>query len=257
MRRVANMLAALTVSAVPVAAQQATPTAFVDDFDRLNEARWYISDGWVNGDHQNCMWSKRAVTVSGGTLRIAFSKTSTKLRPYACGEVQTHATMGFGTYEVRLRTPKGSGLNANFFTYIGAVHKQPHDEVDFEFLLKDTSHVQLNSFVSGKGGNEHFVDLANASDAKFTDYAMIQEPGRLRWFIDGTLVHEITDAAKVPSHPAKIYLSLWGSDTLNDWMGPFRDPGAALTMEVDRVAFTPLRAPCQFEASLACDEDLF
>ena len=243
---------ALALSVMPATAQQKPSVSFVETFDKLDTARWYISDGWVNGDHQNCMWSKDEIAVKDGVLSVGFSRNANKLRPYTCGEIQTQGVFGYGTYEVRLRTPAGSGLNANFFTFIGPVHKQPHDEIDFEFLLKDTGRVQLNSYVSAKGGNEYFAPLPNPSDAKYTDYAIIWEAGRLRWFIDAVQVHELTDPAKIPSHDSKIYISLWGTDTLTDWMGPFRDPGSPIAMEVDRVAFTAPGQACQFENSLVC-----
>ena len=237
--------------------------SFVETFDKLNRSRWFLSDGWTNGDHQNCTWSKDQVKVRDGVLRLGFASNEggrpavgkveeKNVRPFSCGEIQTKASFGYGTYEVRLRTPAGSGLNANMFSFIGPAQKQPHDEIDFEFLLKDTSRVQVNSYVSGKGGNEHLVPLKTASDAEFADYAFVWEAKRLRWFVNGTQVYEITDPAKIPSHESKIYLSLWGSDTMAGWLGRFRPPATGLTMEVDRVAFTALHQPCQFEHSVAC-----
>ena len=63
---------------------------------------------------------------------------------------------------------------------------------------------------------------------------------------------EATDPAKLPSHASKIYLSLWGSDTLKSWMGAFADPGAPVAAEIDRVAFTALGEACQFPESVVC-----
>jgi len=65
-------------------------------------------------------------------------------------------------------------------------------------------------------------------------------------------VNTITDPAKLPRHAQKIFFSLWGSDTMNGWLGPFSDPGRKLTLQVDRLAFTALGEPCQFPESLAC-----
>lgn len=36
---------------------------FVEEFETLDEGRWYVSDGWTNGPHQNCTWSRDAVQV--------------------------------------------------------------------------------------------------------------------------------------------------------------------------------------------------
>ena len=68
----------------------------------------------------------------------------------------------------------------------------------------------------------------------------------------GQLRLTVTDPAKLPSHPQKIFFSLWGSDTLGEWMGAFADPGRKVTLQVDRLAFTALGDKCQFPESVAC-----
>ena len=102
-------------------AQDDKPTAgsFVDNFERLDTSRWYISDGWNNGPFQNCTWSRKQVTVTDGMLQLQFLQSKTGQRNYACGEIQTTKRYGYGTSEARYRTARGSGLNSAFLTYIG------------------------------------------------------------------------------------------------------------------------------------------
>ena len=233
----------------------AKSASFVDDFDGFDRSRWYVSDGWSNGPHQNCTWSKHELKVTKGVLELHFDKKAFKDRDYSCAELHTRKHYSYGTYEARMKTDAGPGLNAAFFTYVGANEKKPHDEIDFEVLTKNPKKVQLNVFASGKGKNEKLVDVKGGSDKAYHDYAFIWEPKRLRWYVDGTLVNTITDPAKIPSHAQNIFFSLWGSDTLSDWMGKFEDPGRQLTLKVDRVAYTALGDKCQFEGSLACGQE--
>jgi endo-1,3-1,4-beta-glycanase ExoK len=226
-------------------------TSFFDGFDKLDPARWLVSDGWTNGDHQNCFWSGRAVTTGAGMVTLAFLPTDTPDRPFVCGEIQTHAVFGHGTFEARFRTDDASGINAAFFTYIGPVHEKPHDEIDFEVLTRDTSAVSLNTYVDGKPMHGKTAPLPAPADGAFHTYSFVWEPARLRWFIDGVLVHEAT-GDDLPSNPQKIYFSHWGSDTLTDWMGPFADPGRALKMDVDWVAYTAPGEGCSFDGSVLC-----
>ena len=226
--------------------------SFFDGFDALAASRWYISDGWSNGAHQNCAWSKNEISNSDGMLDIGFSKTpGADGRAYTCGEVQTRTAFGYGTYEARFKTPKGSGMNAAFFSYIAPPKAPTHDEIDFEVLLKDTSKVQTGGFAANKGIGADMPTLPNASDADFIDYAFVWAPGSLKYYIDGKLVHSVDDPAKVPTQPQRIYFSLWGSDTLTDWMGPFTDPGT-VSMQVDWVAYTAPGDKCLFPESLTC-----
>jgi len=250
----ALLLAALgSLVTAPALAQdiQSSPS-FVDDFASFDRARWYVSDGWSNGSHQNCTWSKGLVALSDGVLSLGFEKQKLKDRDYACGEIQTKQRFGYGTYEARIKTDTGSGLNAAFFSYIGPSDKQPWDEIDFEVLTKDTSKVQVNAYIAGKGNNEKLVDVAGGTDKAFNDYAFVWQKDSLRWYVNGQLVNTITDPAKLPTHAQKIFFSLWGSDKMTGWMGAFADPGRKLTLQIDRVAFTALGEPCQFPESLAC-----
>jgi endo-1,3-1,4-beta-glycanase ExoK len=233
----------------------ATGKSFVDDFDKLDAGRWFVSDGWNNGKHQNCTWSKKQVSQADGKLILAFAARKLKDRDHVCGEIQTRKRFGYGTYEIRMKAAAGSGLNTGFFSFIGEADKQPHDEIDFEVLGKDPSKVQLNQFVGGKDvGEEKLVPVEGGADQDFHDYAFVWEKESIRWYVDGKLMGEATDPTKIPTHASKIFVSLWGSDTLKSWMGPFSDPGAPVTAEIDRVAFTALGDTCQFPQSIACKQ---
>jgi endo-1,3-1,4-beta-glycanase ExoK len=236
-------------------AQTAQGNTFFDGFDRLDPARWFVSDGWTNGPHQNCWWSRKAVMAQPGKVTLQFLPTGQIDRPFLCGEIQTKAVFGYGTYEARFRTDVASGINAAFFTYIGPVHKQPHDEIDFEVLTRDTSRVSVNTYVDAKPFHGASVALPKPSDAGFLTYSFVWEPGRLRWYVEGKLVHEAT-GTDLPTHPQKIYLSHWGTDTLSDWMGSFSDPGRPLNMVIDWVAYTAPGTGCAFAASVLCTDAL-
>jgi endo-1,3-1,4-beta-glycanase ExoK len=249
--RVSAFLAALAAAGPLLAQEGATGTSFVEEFDRLDRKAWYISDGWNNGAHQNCTWSAKQVAVRDGKLELSFDAGKSGERDYACGEIQTRKRYGYGTYEVRMKSATGPGLNSAFFTYIGPTDKKPHDEIDFEVLGKDTSRVQVNQYVAGKGGNEKLVEVPGGADAGFNDYAFVWEKERLRYYVNGALVHEVTDADKLPDNAQKIFLSLWGTDTLSDWMGRFAFAGPT-KLEVERIAFTAEGDACQFDDSVAC-----
>jgi endo-1,3-1,4-beta-glycanase ExoK len=225
--------------------------SFVENFDNMDRSFWYVSDGWNNGSHQNCTWSRKNSMVENGALQLSFQEGKLKERNFSCGEIQTKGRYRYGTYEARMKTATGPGLNSAFFTYIGPTDKKPHDEIDFEVLGKDSSQVQLNQYISAKGGNEKLVPVEGGADAGFNDYAFVWEPERLRYYVNGKMVHEVTDVSKIPQNAQKIFFSLWGTDTLKSWLGTFAYNGP-VTMSVDRVSFTALGEGCQFSESVAC-----
>ncbi len=229
--------------------------SFFDDFDHLDTSRWLVSDGWVNGEWQNCTWSKRAVSVTEGILKLHFRQSSNTHRDYICGEVQSHQKYGLGDYEVRMLTPKGSGLNAAFFTYTGPSQGTAHDEIDFEVLLRDTHRVSLNTYVSGIPENGATVELPHESDVEFVKYAFIWGHDGVKWYADDKLVHSSMGSGPLPTIPQKIFTSLWGSDTLVDWMGPFVAPDDDLVVQIDWISYTQSDQGCQFPQSVLCTQE--
>ena len=257
----ACQIVAVTVAVLaspPVHAQQGNPgnqgKSFLENFDKLDRSIWYVSDGWNNGAHQNCTWSKKQVQVEGGKLRLGLAEGKAADRNYICGEIQTKARFGYGTYEVRMKAATGSGLNSAFFSYIGPTDKKPWDEIDFEVLGKNTDQVQVNQYINGKGGNEKLVPVAGGADKGFNDYAFIWEESRLRYFVNGQLVQEVTDKSKIPTNPQKIFMSLWATDTQKQWLGNFSYAGP-VSMQIDRVAYTAPGEDCLFPESVLCSVD--
>ena len=230
-----------------------TSTPFVEHFARLDPNLWYISDGWSNGPQQNCTWSKSALAIDkSGGLDLKYIPPGKAGDKALCAEVQTKKWFRYGTFEARMKSAPGSGLNAAFFSFTGAIHKQPHDEIDFERLTRAPNLVWLNRYVSGNDfGDGQYYHFAPASDDDYHNYAFIWAPDSLKWYVDGVLVRKET--AHVPTHPMKIYFSHWGSDTLKNWMGPFKQPTAPVVMNVTRFAYTPLGQRCVFPESVTCN----
>jgi endo-1,3-1,4-beta-glycanase ExoK len=214
-------------------------------YPKLNQQTWYISHGWANGKIQSCEWRKESLTVNDKNLVIEISNKGGNVHTVSCGEIHTKEPTGYGSYAIRMKAAKGSGLNSAFFTYIGPPTGSPHhDEIDFEFLGKDTTKVQLNHYIDGKqqysGKDAVFIDLGFDASEEFHDYTFVWEPNKIRWFIDDRQVHETADGVAIPSHPGRIYLTLWsGSDSVNGWLGPFKYEHD-VRAEFSWVKFTPI-----------------
>jgi endo-1,3-1,4-beta-glycanase ExoK len=236
--------------------QKTTGDSFIDRFEVMDFDRWYISDGWINGSHQGCSWVQRNASIlRPGTLQLEMRADPSVPSTQSCAEVQTRERYGHGTYEARIRPAAGSGVVTAFFTYTGGSGGTPHDEIDFEFLGKNSDKVQLNFFASGVGQHEKVVDLSFDATKEFASYAFQWRPDSLRWYINGRLVHEVSrgSVSALPMWPAKIFLSIWnGSQEIVDWVGPFEPARLPLQAEVEWIAFTRLEDGCRFAESVLC-----
>lgn len=258
-------LAHATESAPPPQAKAATdPKAatgrsFVERFASIDDGRWLLSHGWSNGDHQDCTFqASNAVIAQGGGLELTLREAEALERPSSCAELQTHEMFGYGTYEVRVRSAHAPGLVTSFFTYTGPGQAPglPHDEIDFEFLGRSASTVQLNYFAAGKGDHGHDVELGFDPARTMADYAFEWTPEGIRWFVNGREVHAVRrqEGQPFPVTPGKICLSIWngrGPD-METWLAPFDSAKRPLTARYERVAFTRWGEPCQFPESLVC-----
>ncbi|MEK6746104.1 MAG: family 16 glycosylhydrolase [Pseudomonadota bacterium] len=205
---------------------------------KIDTRNWYVSNGWSNGDYQSCEWREDALSANDKNLRITISDESGKIRPIACGEIRTKQLYSYGKYEARIKAAKGIGVNTAFFTYAGYPSKTVHDEIDFEFLGKEPTKVQVNYWVDGKQ-NPKILDLGFDSSADFHDYSFVWSPSKIKWFIDGKLVHETKDGDDMPSHPQNLFFSLWtSSKVMKDWMGEFTYE-APIDAQFSAVKYTP------------------
>jgi len=225
--------------------------AFFDGFDGLDRDRWYVSDGWTNGDHQSCLWQQDRVRVADGRLRLSLESLPGGDPPLACAEVQSNARFAYGTFEARMKVPYAVGLNANMFTYIGPPQNKPHQEIDFEFIAPDGPSLQTNVHFDGQDPRPELLEMDD--DGAFRTYSMIWEPERIRWFIDGVQIREARGGS-IPDEAQKLYLSLWSSDRLTGWMGDFEARNAPQVLEVDWVAYSPPGSDCRFEGSVLCGD---
>lgn len=242
---------------VPVQTAQAKPKAaptwsFFEPFDKIDSNRWYVSDGWVNGGWHGCTWARENMAIKRGILQLRLTHSPNKLRKYKCPEIRTHARYGQGLYEVRMRSAAGSGLNTAMFTYSGQPLTPVHDEIDFEFLGKSPTSVQLNYYVSGKGGRESLTAVGADASADFHTYAFEWTPTALNWYIDGKLVRT-AEGGPQPKTPGQLFLSLWmGSPQFDSWLGKFADTRSPIIADIDWIAYTAPGERCQFPQSLRC-----
>ncbi len=67
--------------------------------------------------------------------------------PYSSGEYRTRGFYGYGCYEARFKPIKRAGVVTSFFTFAGPYDNGGngrHNEIDIEFVGKDTTTVQFN-----------------------------------------------------------------------------------------------------------------
>ncbi len=205
---------------IPTKASALTTTHFSDSFNSFNTAAWTKSDGYSNDGMFNCTWRASNVNFSNGVMNLTLNNdTQGGSKPYAGGEYKSKDNFNYGLYQVSMKPAKNIGTDSSFFTYTGPTYGTPWDEIDIEFLGKDTTKVQFNYFTNGVGNHEYLYNLGFDASTSYHTYAFNWQPTYIAWLVDGKEVYRAT--SNIPSHPGKIMMNLWPGTGVDSWLGAY------------------------------------
>ena len=245
----------------------------IDFKDGANPDVLFESDGWSNGDVFNVVWKQHNVHYENGIMRLGITeeKASSWINGadvefnYTAGEARTQNYYHYGDYEVSMKPSANPGTASTFFVCTGPYDVKgdtpnPHDEIDIEFLGQDTTHVQFNFFVDGKGGNEYMYDLGFDASEEFHTYGFRWAEDSITWFVDGVPVYKVTTntsvkaagnlkvVEKLPSTAGRILTNYWcGNERAWGWMGMYngetKDSGTEYQWIATSAEGAPLNPP--------------
>lgn len=238
----------LAAIAGPTEKPGTTPQAFIrgasefhDDLDPLDPKLWSVSDGWYNGSYMVNDWQKSQVHHEDGSVSLILSPNSASETGYSGGEIQSIARYGHGYYEARFRAAPGSGIVTGFFTYIGPFWDKPWNEIDVEIVGRKPREALLTYHIEGEKVSQ-IVPLDFDATQSYHVYGFDWQPDGIRWYIDGELVHEVRgEKLPLPQERQKIMLSVWGTETLTDWLGPLDESALPSTATFTCIAYSPTR----------------
>lgn len=219
-------------------AQERQP-AFTERFSVIDESRWIVADGWTNGEWTANDWRASQVRTIPDGLEVTLARTRGGEKRFSSGELQSQVEYRYGYFETRMRVPRGSGLVTGFFTYTRPGAERTWDEIDIEILGRDTRAIQLSYFRHGRQQNVTLPLPFDAAEDMHT-YGFEWTPRAIRWYVDGRLLHEVTGAnGALPQRPQRLYLHLWNTETLTDWLGPILPWEGPWRLNVACIAYAP------------------
>ena len=115
-----------------------------------------------------------------------------------------------------MKPAKCSGTVSSFFTYTNSPR---WDEIDIEFLGKDTTKVQFNYFTDGEGNHEYLFDLGFDASEGFHEYGFYWQSDSIIWYVDGKAVYKVTK--DIPQYGGKIMTNVWNGIGVDDWLDAF------------------------------------
>ena len=210
--------------------------AFETDLDEYEAKMFEIANAWSNGYMFDCTWRRDNITFENGIMRLTIDTDGVNASPRWSGsEYRTKKFYSYGLFEVKMKPIKNNGVVSSFFTYTGPSDSNPWDEIDIEFLGRDTTKMQLNYFTDGVGDHEYMHDLGFDASEEFHTYAFEWLPDSITWYVDGEAIYTATD--NIPSTPGKVMMNVWPGTGVDGWLKPF-DGTVPLTAEYDWIRVT-------------------
>ena len=206
----------------------------IADFTAGQSGDFYASHGWTNGGMFNCEWSGTSAVLADGLLSLTVSKGSDR---YYGAEYRTYGRgYTFGYYGACMKAAKCSGVVSSLFTYTGPSDGTRWDEIDIEFLGKDTTKVQFNYYVDGVGGHEYLYDLGFDASEEFHEYGFLWQRDRITWYVDGEAVYTV-QSDNLPVTDSRIMMNAWNSIGMDDWTGPLDESSLPATAQYKWVRY--------------------
>jgi beta-glucanase (GH16 family) len=212
---------------------------FDEPFVSLNSARWAIAHYDFSHPSFDTDWRGSQVTVQQG-LTLGLAPQQGGLNRFVGGSIRTLDTMHYGRYSVQMQPAKGAGVVTGFFTYTGPFYGTRHDEIDIEFLGKDTTKLHLAWFLDGNL-REKTIDLGFDAATCVHTYEFDWHPKGIDWFVNGRKVYGIT--ADIPRIPGRLYANIWAADpSIAAWAGR-TDRNTEAQAFVRSISFRPREKP--------------
>jgi len=187
-------------------------------FTGIDHALWTLRDDTFPSNL--ALFTPRNVAVkSDQTLQLTFRSERTPVRGFTSGALCSGQPYRYGRFVAVVRPAGAPGLITGVFLH----RSLPRQEIDIEFLGKDTRKMVVNVFYNpgvegarmeyGYRGSPALIDLGFDASADFHEYAIEWTSTAIRWSVDGRLVYERLDwdPTPIPNLPMQFQFNLWCS----------------------------------------------
>ncbi|KAJ2613288.1 CRH- protein [Coemansia sp. RSA 1365] len=148
----------------------------------------------------------------------------------------------YGRIEARVRIGAGSGV----VTALLLLGPAPSDEIDFEWVGQDLTHVQTMYYVQA-----HRVDATSQAfgvsqhkdsdlSTTYQDYAIELRKDSVKWYLNGGLLRTLNKGAdEFPSDASRARMGIWDGSQTGGWAGSVDWNKGPFTAEMQWFNFTP------------------
>ena len=204
---------------------QFTGTHFSEGFDSYNKDAWHKAKNYSNGSVFYCTWRDANIVFHDGIMEMSIKEDTgeSEYEKFSGGEYRTNQFYQYGLYQVNMKPIKNDGVVSSFFVYTGPSDNKNWDEIDIEFVGKDTTKVQFNYFSDGVGNHEYLYDLGFDASQEFHTYGFYWANDYIAWYVDGKEVYRTPESESniIPDESGRIMMNVWPGKGVDAWLNPY------------------------------------
>jgi GR25 family glycosyltransferase involved in LPS biosynthesis len=209
--------AGLNVNSHELTPSQASVVRWSCD-ERFDPNKWFLRDDTFPSNLALFTPTNFSNANSGRAMLTLRTQPST-VRDFTSAALASRETFRYGRFRIELRPSNVPGLVTGFFLH----RNGPRQEIDIEFLGKDTTKMLVNVYYNpgsegtkleyGYRGSPTLIDLGFDAAAEFHTYEIDWQPNAIRWIVDEVVVYErvLWDPTPIPDQPLELNVNLWHS----------------------------------------------
>jgi GR25 family glycosyltransferase involved in LPS biosynthesis len=184
----------------------------------LDESLWKLRDDTFPSNL--ALFTPDNFTVDAPlTTKLTLREELTHVRSLTSAAIASRQKFLYGTFAAELRPSNVSGLITGMFLH----RNGPRQEIDIEFLGKDTTKMLVNVYYNpgiegtkleyGYRGTPTLIELGFDAAEVFHRYEIEWHTHTIRWRVDGYVVHErvLWNPTPIPNLPMEFNVNLWHS----------------------------------------------
>lgn len=187
-----------------------------DNFRKLDRSTWVLQEDTFPSNLALFDPTNFSISNANGA-KLTLIKKYSGVREYKSASIRSRNNYLYGRFAAVVKPAKASGLITGVFLH----RNSPRQEIDIEFLGKDTTKILINVFYNPGGDGARFdfgyrgtpvlIDLGFDASLAFHQYEIDWSPTAIRWFVDGRLVYERAnwDPTPIPHLPMHVFINLW------------------------------------------------
>jgi GR25 family glycosyltransferase involved in LPS biosynthesis len=184
----------------------------------LDDPQWKLRDDTFP-DNLSIFTPDNVEIDSQDVTQLTLREQTTAVRLFTSAAIVTQQKLLFGKFVATLKPTNARGLVTGMFLY----RNSPRQEIDIEFLGKDTTKMLVNVFYNpglegtkleyGYRGTPVLIDLGFDASKEFHQYEIEWHENILRWHVDGHVVYERVqwDPTPIPNLPMEFNVNIWYS----------------------------------------------